>query len=89
MHNRKLAIWNNERRKEEFTVENPPMFPTNTTQESSKKKTITDIHQQPLEETDDTIEDITYKLRPSGQEEDKTSIKVHTKTKIDEVKQVC
>ncbi|KAJ8425259.1 hypothetical protein Cgig2_033491 [Carnegiea gigantea] len=42
---------------------NSPNIPKNTAQESSEK-TITDIHQQPSEETDDTMEDTTYK-RPS------------------------
>ncbi|KAJ8438608.1 hypothetical protein Cgig2_010392 [Carnegiea gigantea] len=44
---------------------NSPNAPKNTAQESSKK-TITDSHQQPSEETDDTIEDTTYKIPPPG-----------------------
>ncbi|KAJ8444771.1 hypothetical protein Cgig2_011733 [Carnegiea gigantea] len=42
---------------------NSPNAPKNTTQESSKK-TITDIRQQPSDETDDTVEDTTYKMPP-------------------------
>ncbi|KAJ8446930.1 hypothetical protein Cgig2_016472 [Carnegiea gigantea] len=37
----------------------------NTAQESFGK-TITDSHQQPSEETDDTVEDTTYKMPPLG-----------------------
>ncbi|KAJ8435326.1 hypothetical protein Cgig2_022927 [Carnegiea gigantea] len=40
---------------------NSPNAPKNTAQESSEK-TITDIHQQPSEATDDTVEDTTYKI---------------------------
>ena len=39
------------------------MYSKNTAQESSEK-TITDSHQQPYEETDDTVEDTTYKMPP-------------------------
>ena len=39
------------------------MHSKNTAQESSEK-TITDSHQQPSEETDDTVEDTTYKMPP-------------------------
>ncbi|KAJ8423530.1 hypothetical protein Cgig2_030025 [Carnegiea gigantea] len=41
------------------------MHSKNTTQESSEK-IITDRHQQPYEETDDTVEDTTYKMPPLG-----------------------
>ncbi|KAJ8430115.1 hypothetical protein Cgig2_007088 [Carnegiea gigantea] len=44
---------------------NSPNAPKNTAQESSKK-TITDIHQQSSQETDDTVEDTTYKMPPPG-----------------------
>ena len=41
------------------------MHSKDTTQESSEK-TITDGHQQPSEETDDTVDDTTYKMPPPG-----------------------
>ncbi|KAJ8429191.1 hypothetical protein Cgig2_028764 [Carnegiea gigantea] len=41
------------------------MHSKNTAQESSEK-TITDSHQQPSEETDDTVEETTYKMPPHG-----------------------
>ncbi|KAJ8420011.1 hypothetical protein Cgig2_017486 [Carnegiea gigantea] len=41
------------------------MHSKNTAQESSEK-IITDSHQQPSEETDDTVEDTTYKMPPPG-----------------------
>ncbi|KAJ8435804.1 hypothetical protein Cgig2_024787 [Carnegiea gigantea] len=44
---------------------NSPNAPKNTAQESSEK-TITDSHQQPSEETDDTVEDTTYKIPLPG-----------------------
>ncbi|KAJ8425789.1 hypothetical protein Cgig2_011613 [Carnegiea gigantea] len=44
---------------------NSPNVPKNTAQESYEK-TITDSHQQPSEETDDTVEDTTYKMPPPG-----------------------
>ena len=49
------------------------MHSKNTAQESSKN-TITDSHQQPSEETDDTVEDTTYKMPLPGHVEDITSI---------------
>ncbi|KAJ8431372.1 hypothetical protein Cgig2_008836 [Carnegiea gigantea] len=42
---------------------NSPNAPKNTAQASSEK-TITNIHQQPSAETDDTVEDTTYKIPP-------------------------
>ncbi|KAJ8424130.1 hypothetical protein Cgig2_008327 [Carnegiea gigantea] len=41
------------------------MHSKNTAQESSKTG-ITDSHQQPSEETDDMVEDTTYKMSPPG-----------------------
>ncbi|KAJ8421482.1 hypothetical protein Cgig2_010240 [Carnegiea gigantea] len=41
------------------------MHSKNTAQESSEK-TITDSHQQPYKETDDTVEYTTYKMPPPG-----------------------
>ncbi|KAJ8432295.1 hypothetical protein Cgig2_024300 [Carnegiea gigantea] len=48
---------------------NSPNVPKNTAQESSEK-TITDIHQQPSEETDDTLEDTTCKIPPLGHDDE-------------------
>ncbi|KAJ8420988.1 hypothetical protein Cgig2_027108 [Carnegiea gigantea] len=49
-----------------------PNVTKNTTQESSEK-TITDINQQPSEETDDTVEDTTYKMLPLGLDHESNS----------------
>ncbi|KAJ8431673.1 hypothetical protein Cgig2_001719 [Carnegiea gigantea] len=49
------------------------MYSKNTAQESSEK-TITDSHQQPFEEADDTVEDTTYKIPPSGHVDESDSV---------------
>ena len=49
-----------------------PNVPEYTAQESSEK-TITEIHQQHLEETDDTMEDTTYKMPSPGHDDESES----------------
>ncbi|KAJ8445956.1 hypothetical protein Cgig2_003832 [Carnegiea gigantea] len=51
---------------------NSPNVPKNTAQESSEK-TITDIYQQPSKETDDTVEDTTYKMPPPRHDDESES----------------
>ncbi|KAJ8439043.1 hypothetical protein Cgig2_014463 [Carnegiea gigantea] len=55
--------------------------------EESSEKTVTDIHQQILAETYDTIEDLTYKMPPHRHEdetesEDKVLMKIIKKIKL-------
>ncbi|KAJ8427493.1 hypothetical protein Cgig2_013574 [Carnegiea gigantea] len=51
---------------------NSSNVPKNTAQESSEK-TITDIHQQPSEETNNTVVDTTYKMSPPGHDDQSES----------------
>ncbi|KAJ8430043.1 hypothetical protein Cgig2_014203 [Carnegiea gigantea] len=51
---------------------NSPNVPKNNAQESSEK-TITDIHQQPSEEIDDTVKDTTYKMPPPRHDDESES----------------
>ncbi|KAJ8444137.1 hypothetical protein Cgig2_029912 [Carnegiea gigantea] len=71
MHTRKLATQNNKQGRDRYIVETP-QYSKNTPQESFKK-TITDVHQQPSEETDDTVEDTTYKMPPPRHDDESES----------------
>ncbi|KAJ8437818.1 hypothetical protein Cgig2_013434 [Carnegiea gigantea] len=69
---RRLAKEKHNRGKEECRVEHAQKFPKNAAQESSEK-TITDIHRQLSEETDDIVEDMTYKMPPHGHKDESDS----------------